>query len=212
MNTSDRTHTSEDLDDNDDEHTNIDNKKEKTNSYANLNDVNMLRNALEYYDNNQDKFNKISDNFEFYKLETSNSNIEHNKIYFYDKHENEIASYKYEMTGIYDPQTHLWTWGWAIPTLKKNLSNIIKKILLYGSDLETTSLFLKSELVNSRFYISNPIQLEIHCAVASYLAKRPFVYGLKTFFYSYRQNNKISLTKPIGGEDNKHIYQYIFLF
>ena len=57
----------------------------------------------------------------------------------------------------------------------KNQINLIKKVLNYGINLDNDSIFLKSELITSRFKIVNSLQLDMHLAIASYISKEPFV-------------------------------------
>ena len=47
--------------------------------------------------------------------------------------------------------------------------------MISGGVLNTENLLLKNELVTSRSVITDQIQVEIHCALASYLAKRPMI-------------------------------------
>jgi hypothetical protein len=54
---------------------------------------------------------------------------------------------------------------------------------LYGTDIDIdknpTNILLKNELVTSRFRIEDNVQIDIHCAIASYLAKKPFIFVWK---------------------------------
>jgi hypothetical protein len=70
----------------------------------------------------------------------------------------------------------MWIWGWSLPQYKKNTTTIVRKLWNYGAELDVNSHFLKRELITSRFRISDPIQLEIHTAIATYLSKKPLIY------------------------------------
>ena len=48
-------------------------------------------------------------------------------------------------------------------------------------DLDPEFSFLKTELVTSRFRITNPIQLDIHVAIASYLSRQYVVYKYASY-------------------------------
>ena len=193
---------------------NIENNKEETrdSTFASQNDVNMLKSALEYYDKNTETINKIFERVVYIKDFPSNSELENNVIGFYDEDKKLLFKSRYELMGLYQADTKLWTWGWALPTLKKNLVNIIKKILFYGIDLNTNSLFLKSELINSRFYISSKVQLDIHCAIASYLSKKPIIYGIKTFNNPVViEDELVDITKSNSLENTKYLVQYVLI-
>jgi len=85
----------------------------------------------------------------------------------------------------------MWFWGWAVSAFRKNLTIISRKILTYAFDLDPSvflNLQLKTELVTSRFIITNPIQLDIHVALASYLSKSPLIY--KYIIYADEKNPK----------------------
>ena len=40
-----------------------------------------------------------------------------------------------EHIGTYDSSTMIWSWAWAIPTMKKKNTTILRKILNYGIEL-----------------------------------------------------------------------------
>lgn len=149
----------------------------------------IILNSLEYYDNNNEKYNKLLSKVKYYSLENKYGDMEHHEITFYDKNKKVIFKSDYELIGLYNNFSNTWAWAWSLPWAKKNETYLSRKILYYGLDIipEVNTQFLKSELITSRFRISNLIQLDIHIAIASYLSKIPLTYGL---YYSPQ------LTKP----------------
>jgi len=135
----------------------------------------LVLNALKYYDTNSEKYSKIFTKTKYYSLEMTQSDIEHNIIILFDKDKNEIFRSRYEYLGLYYSHLKLWVWGWSIASLQKNEILLSKKILNYGIDLGKDFAFLKSELITSRFRISDEIQLDIHISIASYIAKNPII-------------------------------------
>lgn len=142
--------------------------------------IDIVTNALEYYDKNNESYTNILSKIKYYKLILSDSDIEHNKIIFYDKNKQKLFESMYEMLGTYDNSTLTWIWAWSIPSFKKNITYISKKILNYGLDIPSSSenTFLKSELITSRFRISSMIQIDLHVSIASYISKKPLIYKL----------------------------------
>ena len=133
----------------------------------------IVRSALEYYDENTIKFYDQIHSFKYYKI-----NKQIGEITFFDQDKKLIKNTSYEIIGKYIHKQNIWTWGWSIPVLQKNLNKISKKILLYALELESIDNALKTEFITSRYQISNPIQMEIHVALASFLSKQPCVFRL----------------------------------
>lgn len=129
--------------------------------------------ALEYYDRTNEQYKSLFDKLNplKFKKDESEHDLEHNKITFYDMKDKSLLTSNYEVVGVYSSEHKMWSWAWSIPLLKKNEIYISKKILNYGLDIEY-SIFLKTELVTSRFEISDNIQLDIHLAIATYLSKK----------------------------------------
>ena len=135
-----------------------------------------VTNALEYYDANIEKYKNIFKNIKYIKFAHGENDMSYNIINMYDKNKDKIYSSRYEVIGIYNNEYNLWVWSWSIPTMKKNNTFTTKKIVNYGIDLDPKYKFLKSELITSRFRISNPIQIDIHLSLASYLSKNPVIF------------------------------------
>ena len=77
-----------------------------------------------------------------------------------------------------------------------NTNYISRKILNYGLDLDTNQNFLKTELVTSRFTVSNLLQLDIHVAIASYLTKIPNIYCHKVSLNKSNDEDYIFFSDP----------------
>jgi len=136
----------------------------------------LVVNALEYYDKNNEKYKDFLKSIKYIKFKVEENDLEHNKIIMFDKNKKEIFTSRYEVIGLYSSVSNMWIWGWSLPQYKKNTTTIVRKLWNYGAELDVNSHFLKRELITSRFRISDPIQLEIHTAIATYLSKKPLIY------------------------------------
>lgn len=138
---------------------------------------NLVSTALEYYDNNYEKYSDKFSKIHYVTFDKNDNENEHDIINFYDENKKIIYKSRYEILGLYVTKGNIWTWAWSVPTYKKNKTYISRKLLNYGTELEHNSnLFLKSELITSRYKITNPIQLDIHAGISSYLSKQPVIY------------------------------------
>jgi hypothetical protein len=108
-------------------------------------------------------------------VDISHTDASRNIIEFYDKDKNKIFESEYELIGSFTPHNKIWSWAWSIPIIKSSHTYIIGKIFNYARQLPTTELFLRTELLTSKFKISTSIQLDIHTSIASYLSKQPFI-------------------------------------
>lgn len=144
-------------------------------------DVILVKEALEYFDSNQYNQDSIIKRLKYIKFVDSEKDFEHNQILLYDDEFNKLEKAKYEYIGSYDSTTMIWSWAWAIPSMKKKNTTIIRKILNYGVELEPTNNFLKTELITSRFRVTNKIQLDIYSAIVSYLSKKPRIIKIKVY-------------------------------
>ena len=173
--------------------------------------INLISDSLEYYDANSEKYNDFFKKVKYVKFLDVVKDIDHNTIIMYDSNKNEILSSRYEIIGVYNNKSRTWTWAWSVPRFRKNTTHIARKIITYGMDLDPESRFLKTELITSRFRITNPVQLDIHAAVASYLSRQYIVYK----YVSY-----ISFTADIDGlvditnvpKDNADEYTVYYMF
>ena len=137
--------------------------------------IDLIKNSLEYYDRNKELYQSFVDTIKYVSFNRSDDDMHHDTIKFYDAKSNEIHASTYEEIGVYASDHMVWTWAWSIPSLRKNQTYIISKVLDYGIQLPPKDFFLKTELVTSRFKISTKIQLDIHASIVSYLAKQPFI-------------------------------------
>ena len=196
----------------------LDDKKDSGDNIVENTDVNLILNSFEYYDKNNQKIKDKFINVKYISLEMKSNDLEHNNIIFYDKDLNELFKSRFERIGIYENKSQIWSWAWTISYFEKNETNIIRKILFYGTELNSAkSSFLKSELITSRFRITNKTQLDIHCAIASYLSKKPYTYSYKVFSnYELIDNKYLNILEPKYSytkdeEDNYELTYYIFL-
>jgi DUF4097 and DUF4098 domain-containing protein YvlB len=165
----------------------------------------IIQNSLIYYDKNYQKYKKYLDRIAFKNITASTNDIDRSTILFTDENNKKVLKAKFEYIGIYYNTANLWVWAWADPDIKKNANYMSRKILQYGLDINTgetkhvhqdddeyfdVNKFLKSELITSRFNITNELQLEIHIAIANYLAKTPISYHTTGYFTKDKKNYK----------------------
>ena len=87
--------------------------------------------------------------------------------------------FKYNILGIFDNENNIWIWAWMIPQCSHTETIFVKKLLNYGLKIDTSilhghvydKLYIKTQLVNSRFLIEDNYQLELQLAISHYLAK-----------------------------------------
>ena len=176
-------------------------------------DIDLVTNALEYFDKNNENNHNLFKSINYCKFVDADRDLEYNKIIFYDKDKKEIFISRYENIGIYESNTQLWQWAWSIPTLKNNSTNIVRKILKYGTELDINSLFVKNELITSKFNLNDPLQLEIVLSLSAYLSKKHLIYGIKLFENKIiDSDNIINISEPyVEGDEIKYIKNYIYL-
>lgn len=188
-------------------------KKEKEREEYNVShDITLVRDSLEYYDKYYELYKKKFDKVTYLKIIRSNNDHIQDEIHFFDADKQLLFKSRYEFIGIHEPQLNLWSWAWSIPYLSKKSTNIIRKILNYGTELEPTSNFLKSELITSRFKINHLIQLDIHSGIAAYLSKKPVIYKLKYFEFVKHDENTLINVKEYGSEEGMTVPNYINFF
>ena len=147
----------------------------------------LIKKSLDYYDVQNDTYKYIS-------ALSSTIDRENNTIHFPDIDE----KYKYEILGFFDNSTQIWMWAWMSPDFLSNETIIVKKLLNYGLKINPTTikplspdkLYLKTQLVNSRFLLEDEIQLDLHLAIASYLAKDNFKFIFNKKKYLNKNNTK----------------------
>lgn len=166
----------------------------------------IIKNSLEYFDYNNERFKKIKKKIKYVSHAIADdSNIECLKLIFFDKNEKELFQSQIEILGKYYTKSDIWVWGWGLPTLNKYMTTIIRSVFIYGTDININNseyIVLKNYLITSRFKISNNVQIEINCAIASYLSKNSFIlvwneldiqYGKKTEYKGESSNIKTDI-------------------
>ena len=156
----------------------------------------LINNALNYYDKNNIEYSK------YINSEKITIERDKNKIIFDDKDD-----FKYECLGIFDNTTNIWIWAWLVPEFMFNETNIVRRLLNYGlkitptpiAKLDNEHLYLKTQLVNGRFLLSDEFQLDLHLAITSYLVKD----NIKFIYYRNIYLNK---------DKTKYITMYYFIF
>lgn len=141
---------------------------------------NLVPKALEYFDNNMEELDKKFRDVKYIRWTVYPTDIKKNKVKMYNKDKERLFEFEYEILGmlnVMDDNVSVWTWAWSIPTLDKKSTQLSRKILDYGFNLEGgKNNFLKTELLTSRFRITNYIQTEIHVAIGSYLTKQSKIF------------------------------------
>ena len=171
--------------------------------------ITLVKTALEYHDKNTEINNNIFKHVEYYKVINIENNTENDIIIFFDKDKKELFRSTYEILSMYTTLTNTWIWSWALPMLAKKKTNISRKIFLYGSSLEVSNnknIFLKSELITSRFRLTHQIQSDIHISISSYLSKIPMIYKLDLLDTYDEKEDCIKINKNKSNET-----YYLFL-
>lgn len=182
--------------------------------------IDIVSDALKYYDINNEKYGKLKKKIAYCKQVENKTNSDHVnngigsfKYTFFDKNMNELFTSRWEILGKYYPKLNIWIWGWSLPNQPKILTTIIRKVFLYGTDIDPDNLaniFLKNELLTSRFIIESEIQIDIHCAIASYLSKKPFIYVWK-YIPTQEEDSVYKMNEEIKDEDIDFIYYTFFI-
>lgn len=183
----------------------------------------LITDFLANYDKNMKEQDKLLKNTAYFKIREIDDNTENDKIIFYDYNHNQIIQFDFQIIGIYKSDFNSWTWAWGIPGLNSKLTRIITKILNYGFTLDPKKQYhLKSEIINSRFIISDPIQIDIHLAITSGISKINNIYPIiipinktEKQEISFVKNNEIyTIIKTLDDiKENEDVkINYIFLF
>lgn len=109
-------------------------------------------------------------------------------IYFYDSKKNILFKTRTEVLGEFNMTNNVWTWAWTIPLITNKMSHIIKNIFIYGTNIKLVSgkyidWLIKKMLITSSAPISSIVDIEIRCAIVSYLSKKPFIIEFKSMKY-----------------------------
>jgi hypothetical protein len=148
--------------------------------------ISIVNDALKFYDQNNEKYHNIKKRIKYIKFaQTEQQDIEGVKLIFFDENKKELFVSRVEILGKYYTSINTWVWGWSLASIEKSLTAIIRKVFLYGTDIDINNnpanILLKNELITSRFRVEDNVQIDIHCAIASYLAKKPFIFLWREF-------------------------------
>ena len=130
----------------------------------------LVKKSLLNYDIKNEKFKEIIKTKD-YILKKENAILEFNSL---DK------KFKFNILGIFDYSKKIWIWSWLVPSYSYNHILYTKKLLDYGikinagKKIDNEFLWIKTQLVNSRFLLDDSLQLDIHLAISSYLLKDNF--------------------------------------
>jgi hypothetical protein len=178
-----------------------------------MNTSNVISDALEYYDTNEEKYEETLKKIKYVKFVSETQSSLHNSIEFYDSNKKFLFKSRYENLGIYNNITHTWAWAWSLPHFRPISTSIIKKIVNYGIGLEPTMTFLKTQLTISRLRITSKVQIDIHASIASYLAKQPFIYKYKYYSSFVQEKDKlISLENFKNDDENRDQYIMYYMY
>lgn len=178
----------------------------------------IIKEALDYYDKQNEKYENIKKKIKYIKiLDPKLIGLAGLNLAFYDKDKNELFRSRVEVLSKYINKIKTWIWGWGIAEYDKSYSSIIRKVFLYGTDIwiksgDIDSIILKNELVTSRFKITDDVQIDIFCAIASYLSKKEFILEFTEFLPDAdNDNNDYILYKGKKWSNKSNLTLYMFI-
>lgn len=163
------------------------------NDIKNIYNINILiEKALQYYDMKLQEYSKYINSNE------SVLNKEDTSIVFADI---DKTKFNYEYIGTFDNVNSVWMWAWMIPYFTTNETTIVRQLLNYGlkinpdndGKISNDKLYLKTQLVNSRFLLQDEFQLDLHLAISCYLIKDNFKFVYKKKLYLSKTDKYITL-------------------
>ncbi len=163
-----------------------------------MDDLNtLIDKSLNFYDEQNKKYKEYLNEDDI--VVTRDKNI--------IKFNNLNKEFKYELVGMFDNTTNIWMWGWMVPDFLYNETNLVRKLLNYGLKISPSviipisddKLYLKTQMINSRFLLNDKFQLDLHLAITSYLVKD----SIKFIYYKKKYLNK---------EKTKYITVYYFIY
>lgn len=176
--------------------------------------MNIVTKALDYYDANREKYDKFLSKIKSFRIsERKSSDMDHSTIIFFDANNNQVWTTRYEVLGTYYSESNTWAWSWAKANSPKNQTYLARKILNYGLNIDidmkitnaSEKVFLKTELITSRFRINDPVQLDVHIALSSYISKIPIIIP---FVYTYTgKKEELNIFSK-----RKYFYDYYEIF
>ena len=201
---------------------------------GNSGSVSIIPDALRYYDQNTERFLKLRRMIRYIKNVTAAAGdtygTDHIVISFYDENKKVLFTTRIEMIGSHHKAEQIWVWGWAVPVINKAMTTIIRDVFIYGTDINVSTngifdeqkILLKNELLSSRSIVTDIIQVETHCALASYLTKQEMVLPISNLsdneyvpYYDYYSSTSLELVSGLGAlnlpEDNTAVTYYMFI-
>lgn len=136
----------------------------------------IIRSALEYYDEGMMKYYDTVRTFKYYSLIKNEG-----KIIFFNENKEKIYESKYDVIGKFMPNQNIWVWGWSSGELNKDLITTSRKVLNYALDLDKQNILLKTALITSRYQVTSNVQIDMHVALTAFLSKQSFIYRLDYF-------------------------------
>lgn len=167
----------------------------------------IIKKSLDLYDDQNDKYKELIQSTNVTRLRPSNINKDRqktfeipeeqgeNRIFFNNDH-----NFYYEILGVYDLKNRIWAWSWLFPMLNKSFTYESRHLLNYALDkniislYDQESLFIKTQLTNSRLSISDSVQLDILIGLCSYLLQ-----------------DRIRFIYPEINKDNSDIIHFILI-
>jgi len=167
----------------------------------------IIKKSLDLYDDQNDKYKELIQSTNVTRLRPSNINKDRQKTFEIpeEQGENRIffnndQDFYYEILGVYDLKNRIWAWSWLFPMLNKSFTYESRHLLNYALDkniislYDQESLFIKTQLTNSRLSISDSVQLDILIGLCSYLLQ-----------------DRIRFIYPEINKDNSDIIHFILI-
>lgn len=143
---------------------------------SNLTD--FIKKSLETFDDQNTNATELIQRYEGKSIDFINQKMKFNNEFF-----------DFEILGVYDPNTKVWIWSWAIPIINPNYIYETSQLLKYGltkkifgnvtveentyfkenTDSSKINFYIKTVFLNSRILINNNLELEILLAISSYI-------------------------------------------
>lgn len=151
--------------------------------------MDIIQDSLKYYDENNLKYSKYMEKVHYIRYKKiEGGNIDGMICIFHDIDKKELFRSKVELVGKHYKKFNIWSWAWGLPLAEKSLINTIKNIFIYATDIysqngfmNSNNIILKQNLLTSRLLINNKIQLDIYCALSSYLSKIDLILELPPY-------------------------------
>jgi hypothetical protein len=158
-----------------------------------MDNVNLIKNTLEYYDYNKNKYSNIKE--KYFNLKDNNITFTKKRLIDIFQVDSEY-NYSLEFFGLYDLQTTIWTWAWALNSQSLKENDILKQLVNYALKLEAHSnnndhYYIKAQLLNSKILFKNSLDLELHLALILYLLKENIITIYEQKCYYDEEKTKI---------------------